>query len=56
MFDPLKVIAQAEEELRREKFREAVDAEKARLRARDSRSVWRRILDAIPFTVTRKKK
>lgn len=55
MFDPLKAIAQAEEEFRREKFREAVEARKAYLRQQDKRTPWRRILDAIPFTITRKK-
>lgn len=49
MKDP---IQQAREEFAAEKFRAAVEAEKARMRQQDNRSFWRRICDAIPFTIT----
>lgn len=44
-------IQQARVEFAQEKFRAAVEAEKARLRQLDNRTLWRRIRDAIPFTI-----
>lgn len=51
MKDP---IQQAREEFAAEKFRAAVEAEKARLRQQDNRTFWRRMCDAIQFTFTRR--
>ncbi len=47
--------AAAHEELAQEQFRHLVDLEKARLRARRNRSLWQRLLDKLPFTITWKK-
>lgn len=41
-------ILQARTELREENFRTAVEREKARIRAADARSVWRRVF---PYTI-----
>lgn len=46
---------QAQRELDAEKHLMAVEAEKARLRSREQRSLWRRLVDALPFTITWKK-
>jgi hypothetical protein len=51
--DPIK---QAREEVAAEKYRAAVEAEKARLRQKGNRTLWCRIKDAIPFTITMKAK
>lgn len=51
---------QAHEELRRELFGElfdaAVEAERARLRAQSNQSLWQRLLDKLPFTITIRRK
>jgi hypothetical protein len=51
---PQYIRYMAQEELREERFREAVDLEKARLRAH--RSLGQRILALLPFTITWKKR
>lgn len=48
------VREQALKELRNEAFRAAVEAEKARLKAR--RTLWQKALDLLPFTITIKRK
>ena len=49
-----QIKARAHEELAQESFRAAVDAEKTRLRAVRNRSLWQRLIDKLPFTITRK--
>ena len=51
--DPMLVRQLAERELRIEGFREAVEVEKARLRAL---TPWSRFLAWLPFTITWKSK
>jgi hypothetical protein len=47
------IRARAEEELRVELMRPAIDAEKARIRAAIARpSWWRRLLNLFPYTIT----
>lgn len=49
-------IAAARQQFEREKYQEKVQAELARLRAQDGRPIPQRLLDLIPFTITRKSK
>jgi len=44
---PEDITQQARKELMQEEFRKAVDAEKARIRARKSRSFVQQVLDAL---------
>ena len=50
------VVLAARRELTAEQFRVAVEVEKARLRRLQGRSFFQRVLDALPFTITRKRK
>lgn len=50
---PSEVIRAAREEVRQEQFRAAVETEKARLRTK--KTLWRRVIDALPFVITRRK-
>jgi hypothetical protein len=52
--DTTAVREQAQAEIDAEARRAAVDAEKVRIRA--SRSLRRRLLDLLPFTITMKKR
>ncbi len=52
--DPDIVRQRALEELRNEAFRAAVEAEKARLKTH--RTLWQKMLDLLPFTITIKRK
>ncbi len=52
-----RVILEARAEFEQEQFREKVEAEKARLRARAMRrTLWQRTLDRLPFTIVWKKR
>lgn len=53
---PEEIKRQALEEFNAERNRIAVAAEIARLRIRSTRSFWHRLVDALPFTITRKTK
>ena len=50
------VIQQSVQEVYDGLFRQYVEDEKARLRAHQGRSLWRRLIDALPFTITGKRK
>jgi hypothetical protein len=50
--DTATITEQAHKELQEERFKEAVDKEKRRLRERDGRSFWQRIF---PFVITIKR-
>lgn len=52
--DPDIVRQRALEELRNEAFRAAVEAEKVRLKTH--RTLWQKVLDLLPFTITIKRK
>lgn len=49
-----EIQQQAQREIASEQFRAAVEAEKARIRTRQS--LWSRLLAWLPFTITRKQK
>lgn len=53
--NPHDIKAQALAQFEAEQNRIAVDAEVARLRSRSTRSMWQRLVDALPFTITWKK-
>lgn len=44
--------SQALAELAQEDHRQAVNAAKVRIRERRSWSLWKRLMDALPFTIT----
>lgn len=50
------IVAAAKAEIREENRRAAIEAEKARLRARQGKSLWQRLLDKLPFTIHFKRK
>lgn len=52
--DPDLVRHRAQQEFEQEAFRAAVEAEKVRLRARQS--LWHRLTSWLPFTITIKRK
>lgn len=56
MFIPEDPLQSAREQFERERFNEQVQAELARLRAQAGRTPTQRLLDMIPFTITRKSK
>ena len=47
--------AKALEELVAEEFRKLVDEEKARILSKRNQSLWQRLINKLPFTVTRRK-
>jgi hypothetical protein len=54
--NPEDILAEAAKEFEAERHRLAVEAEVARLHTRSHRSIWQRVVDALPFTITWKKK
>lgn len=49
------IIEEAVNEWREEKFRAAVGKEKEKLRAKDTRSWWRRLVDLLPLEIVWRK-
>lgn len=50
--DPVRIILAAREQFRKELFDDAVKQEVERLRRQENRSLWQRLLDKLPFTIT----
>lgn len=53
--DPKRILHAAQREFQRELFNRRVQEEVERLRTRHDRSLWQRLLDKLPFTITWKK-
>lgn len=50
-----QALVQALEEISREDFRHRVDQEKARILRERNQSLWQRLINKLPFTITRRK-
>lgn len=54
--DPSAIEEVARRELRDEQHRAAVERRKAQLREQKNKSLWQRLIDKLPFTITWKRK
>lgn len=54
--DPQEVIRCAERRFAKELFDAAVKRQVEALRARKNQSLWQRLIDKLPFTITRRAK